>query len=881
ELPKLGKKTGPFAGHLDPTQVSPSTSVNDIWHARAFGFTDKDGSLFDRALTPQEHAFLDSETLLAADRANKANLGGFSDWGSGNVQASAWVGAKAQKLMADNPGMSMEDALNESKVDFSDVLQKHTAAGTYERVPGAGTGHAQALITAPYGERQAYSAQAPWTNPEGQDILYRSTGMYQRPTQEAQGYFTPKGSKTPEVNPAFVARPLIDYVPGKGGPEPSPVSRGTLDAVEATRAYMDAQAMGAHHKLLTSGRVGDMGAVTIPGDRALSPEEMTSLGKAVQPYGLSPSDTAQGVSLLNFGEGPKPGPELRQQLQPQGGLQTAIQSVLPGSEGMRARQFSNALMVDKNGNPLLAAKNEGTGKATRALFKTMDNPDIPAIAGKLDSPELRQQAQALLQRDEDYATRTGDPIRADIQNARRVLSESGLEGLRAALKAGKIPLPAVAGLGLTGLLGAEFASGGQAQAAQAGERTMNVDPQAARRHMIAQMLAQQGRGGDSMLAHLSPAEMTALKLMGGAGTTNPHTGLPEFQMSGGGPPPGMTPGAAPAFLSQPAGPPPGMMPGPAPNIPAMMQGMGVPGAAQAAGMAAGGGGMGMPPPGMMPTAGTLPPGPPPGTSPPPATTGQPPQQQGAANRFQPGPQGSMANRPDYFGRLRGQIQQAVASQGRGGDTQLAHLSPSAMGALRRRGGAGTTNPETGLPEFFGGGYGHASGDTNAGGAGSLGDSGGYDAAGNSLSGGALRDVTGMGSGVLGDLNDAISGANIGPGAVLGHLEGSPTVSGGGNLGLPGGASGAYNSKAALEAKDPITSAALANQADYANVGNSLLDRIGNFAASQLGFNEIDPTTMDQKALAAGTVPQTQADWGFDPAGLIGGAAGTALGVPGL
>ncbi|HEX4571916.1 MAG TPA: hypothetical protein VH184_15895, partial [Dongiaceae bacterium] len=539
-LPSLGKKTGPFAAHLDPTQVSPSTSVNDIWHARAFSYTNKDGSTFDRALTPQEHSFLDAETLLAADRANQKQLGGFSDWGSGNVQASAWVGAKAQALMAKHPEMTMEEALEESKVDFSDVLQKHTAAGTYEQIPGAGTGHLPSLVKAPYGTRAGYSDVAPWTNPQGEDILYRSTGLYQRPTVKAQGYFTPPtGSKTPEVNPAFTARPLIDYTPSKAGPTPSDVSRGTMDAVETTRAYFDAQNMGGWHKLLTSGQAGQMDSAFVPMNRSLSPEEMTQLGTAVGKHGLSPSDTGQGVSLLNFGKGPKPAdmPKLLK-----GDLGAAIKSVLPDAEPTRTRQFGNALLVDKNYNALMAAKNQGKGKATRALFKAIDNPAIPDIAGKLDTPELRQQALTLLERDEAYAAKTGDPIRQDIQNARRIVGtegpEGGLDGLRKALAEGRIALPAVAGL--VGLGAA--AMPGRAQAAERGSQMPRLNPDqqaladAARRHMIARALAAQGQNGDTMLAHISPDEAAALQRGGGAGTRNPRTGLPQFyRVDSGGP----------------------------------------------------------------------------------------------------------------------------------------------------------------------------------------------------------------------------------------------------------------------------------------------------------------------------------------------------------
>lgn len=42
----------------------------------------------------------------------------------------------------------------------------------------------------------------------------------------------------------------------------------------------------------------------------------------------------------------------------------------------------------------------------------------------------------------------------------------------------------------------------------------------------------------------------------------------------------------------------------------------------------------------------------------------------------------------------------LASRGRMGDTMLAHVSPEEAALLRTRGGAGTVNPETGLPQYF-------------------------------------------------------------------------------------------------------------------------------------------------------------------------------------
>ena len=45
---------------------------------------------------------------------------------------------------------------------------------------------------------------------------------------------------------------------------------------------------------------------------------------------------------------------------------------------------------------------------------------------------------------------------------------------------------------------------------------------------ISQELSKMGRGGDTMLAHINPEEARMLRRMGGSGTINPDTGLPEF-----------------------------------------------------------------------------------------------------------------------------------------------------------------------------------------------------------------------------------------------------------------------------------------------------------------------------------------------------------------
>jgi hypothetical protein len=45
---------------------------------------------------------------------------------------------------------------------------------------------------------------------------------------------------------------------------------------------------------------------------------------------------------------------------------------------------------------------------------------------------------------------------------------------------------------------------------------------------LAEMIRQQGKGHDTILAHINPLEAMMLKQMGGSGTINPVTGLPQF-----------------------------------------------------------------------------------------------------------------------------------------------------------------------------------------------------------------------------------------------------------------------------------------------------------------------------------------------------------------
>ena len=70
---------------------------------------------------------------------------------------------------------------------------------------------------------------------------------------------------------------------------------------------------------------------------------------------------------------------------------------------------------------------------------------------------------------------------------------------------------------------------------------------------------------------------------------------------------------------------------------------------------------------------------------------------GGMNPMATGGMGPMTNRG--VNPMQGGLMQGLAAQGRGGDTELAHVNPVEANILKSLGGSGTINPNTGLREY--------------------------------------------------------------------------------------------------------------------------------------------------------------------------------------
>jgi hypothetical protein len=228
----------------------------------------------------------------------------------------------------------------------------------------------------------------------------------------------------------------------------------------------------------------------------------------------------------------------------------------------------------------------------------------------------------------------------------------------------------------------------------------------------------------------------------------------------------------------------------------------------------------------------------------------------------------------------------LASRGRLGDTMLAHISPEEAALLKARGGAGTLNPDTGLPQYFslkkliGAVLPIALAFIAPTLAGSIGSA-------ILGSGATAAATTAVGSAVIGGLSAGISGGNVLQGAVLGGLGGGlgSTVGGaasealGLGLGqtgqqilggaLVGGAAGALTGQGF--GRGALMGAAGAGLgAATQGVGSGALGA-GIGAGGQMAGNMLTAGFRPKEALAGGALAGLAAGLTSGPAGQVGRA----------
>lgn len=432
-LPDLGSKTGIYGELIDPLVETPITGANDVWHGRAFGYDETE------SLSPQAHAFMDGETLLAAERLNAQGVGGFNDWDAGSAQAAMWVRKKGADLAEKRFGGDLQRGMNEAEKTYPDYFRKYGYNVTHEAVPGRGTGHLPALLDEPWEVREAYTDAVPWTTATGQDAIHDALGFYNIPGRHATGYYMG------ETNPVRVAIPMLAR--GYNSKSIDPLSLQSIRGAEALRGLLDAQNEAAGHRVVTDMAAGQQRFAFNPLDAPVDPDLLHEAAESVGTH--FPVDTGEGVTWMPMNDAaraaiPDSRPNSRDVLKSiRGGDLSRVAEIL-GSSG------TGRVGMDSHEIPLLAlvGSEQGTGVATRAMLAEIDKAvEMGAVnlPERLSAEPIRRRAIGLLNRDATLGPLYGGD-RLDMENFRRLFGEGGLAEVRAGLLRGDY-LPAVGLLG--------------------------------------------------------------------------------------------------------------------------------------------------------------------------------------------------------------------------------------------------------------------------------------------------------------------------------------------------------------------------------------------------------------------------------------------------
>lgn len=446
---RLGKKTGIYGEHLDPNVPFATTGTNDIWHARGFGYTNNDGSMFSRALTVQEHRFLDYETVLAADRANKRKMGGRSDWTAAEIQAAPWVALKGASLAKKHnkakavksgkkPMMTEEEGIAKAGETYPDLEDKYTANVTRESWPSQGMQMFPEwdMSKATAQERADWDAMVPNLDEGGRDPIYSETfGLSTRPSQKGIGSFEGQN------NPVTISRPLVNFEKEGDKTRVGATSRAMMDMESAASGLMDFQDGSAWNKIVTHGDMGkDKSSVSVDIGRSPTMDEMQALEAIATKYGFSLANANNGASFLDFvGVGAKTTGERIKK-----GMKAEIEKVVGGPAKVERGRFEGGY---HDLSQELLPENAGKGLATTKTMKAIDDAAQGAPNAKnslLHSKDQQAKAAASLKRILEMEKTKGN-ARADVVKLLDILARGGWKGLyNHVQKVGTRGLPAVA-----------------------------------------------------------------------------------------------------------------------------------------------------------------------------------------------------------------------------------------------------------------------------------------------------------------------------------------------------------------------------------------------------------------------------------------------------
>lgn len=450
---RLGKKTGIYGQHLDPNQPPATTGTNDIWHARQLGYTNADGGEFSRALTEQEHRYMDYETMLAVQRANDMKLGGRDDWTGAEIQAAPWVAGKGRALSERSGGKkTVAEGIAEASKTYPEYAGKYTVHVPHEQIPGKSTGLLSPLIDADSATKRAFTDEAQWVDSKGRDRLLDETlgGGYVLPTTKGQGAYM-NSAKEIEYNPVDVARPMSGFrVDEKTGVKRIPQEVvGALDSTNAVRGLLDFQEGVAWNKVVPSSK-GPKTSFEMNIGRMPNKQEMKDVVKLADKYGVEiVANTDQGLAFRKFGQETR---DLNKMLKGEFGQE--LRRIFPGMDVQGGKWAGDDSPIGAYFDLSEELAQAGTGAATMKVLNQVES--MKDIAPKyydnlMNSKGVQIKARENLERLDRWEKKLGGDQRADYRRMLQIVGDGKLKALRDYVKKyGPAGLPGIATLALFG-----------------------------------------------------------------------------------------------------------------------------------------------------------------------------------------------------------------------------------------------------------------------------------------------------------------------------------------------------------------------------------------------------------------------------------------------
>ena len=305
-----------------------------------------------------------------------------------------------------------------------------TFRATHEQVPGEVTGHLAGITRATPEERVAYSSQADWLTPSGQDMLYQAQGLPVEQSVFGRGAFEASPNVI-EFNPMTIGQPVT-----------ADMSR--VEATEAARAYIDAQAAGAAHRIRphTASEPAERVdlSIDVPGEDMTQDqfEQLTNLAGQNDFFAI---DSGDRVVLNSYPwNEDRPAAMLEDSAfgrSEMSDLQRQVREIVPGAN-LRREKLDVVYETYEELYKEVAAGTKDPGAVTRRMFERVDaRPDVRDAI----EPGLKAKAGDNLRRDAQYSNQY--PVNPAITRALTIFAEGGFDALRKALDS-KTVLPAVA-----------------------------------------------------------------------------------------------------------------------------------------------------------------------------------------------------------------------------------------------------------------------------------------------------------------------------------------------------------------------------------------------------------------------------------------------------